>query len=487
MTKIFNYRGRLILGLIILAELFSIFTFYVPAFNNAAVVIIATLFLVLTFYRLDYGVLLLLTELFIGSKGYLFYFESGGLQISLRIIFWLIVLSVWFGQFLAQWLKEKKFPWSEKFPYLKASLALLFFILFGFVQGWLRGHDFNNLFFDFNGWLYFFLLLPLYQAFIVSDKRREAWEILRQIFILTLVWLSVKTLILFYFFTHNAPSILPDIYRWLRLSGLAEVTPAPGGFWRVFFQSHVFLLLAAPFLILPLDGAKKEGRVWIFRLLLVLCFAGVIISMSRSFWLALAVLLLFLAIFIWQGRGIKAAFRATWQWVLALVISLLLILAIAKFPWPTPSGSFNLSVFADRANIAQDESAISSRWALLDSLKEELKQNPILGQGFGALVTYKSSDPRIAETTADKMQTTYAFEWGWLDVWLKIGLGGLLAYLYLLFIITKSSWRSNPAIGLSLLALMVANIFTPYANHPLGITWIMLMMLLAWDYKLDKK
>ncbi|MEI7620439.1 MAG: O-antigen ligase family protein [Candidatus Falkowbacteria bacterium] len=485
MNKIFGNKGILILGLIVLAELFSVFTLYVPFFNNSAVLLIAVLALVLTLYRLDYGVLLLLVELFIGSKGYLFYFESQGVQVSLRIILWLIVMTVWLVLFVSRWLKDKKFPWPDfqKFPFIWALGALAFFVVIGLLNGFLRGHDFSNLFFDFNGWLFFLLLLPFYDVFIISQDKKRNWERLEQILVIVVLWLSVKTLLLLYFFTHNIPSILPDLYRWVRLSGVGEITPAPGGFFRIFFQSHIFLLLASPFLIWRLR-AKKSWSLWI---LLVLCWAGIIVSMSRSFWLALLASLFLMSLLVWKREGIKAALIDAYKYVVILVLSLILVLAIVKFPFPPVSGSFNLSLFADRANLTQDESAISSRWALLDSLKTELFKSPIIGSGFGALVTYKSSDPRVAETTADKMYTTYAFEWGWLDVWLKLGLFGFLAYLYLLFLIIQKSWKSNIALASSIVALMAANIFTPYANHPLGIAWIMLLALWVYNYQLEKK
>jgi len=485
MNKVFDSRGKLILGVIILAELFSIFTFYIPLFNNLAVLLIALLALILTLYRLDYGVWLLLVELFIGSKGYLFYFEAQGVQVSLRIILWLIVMTVWAVSFASRWLKTKKFPWPsvKKFPFFWIFGALGFLVVFGLLNGLLRGHDFSNLFFDFNGWLYFALLLPFYDVFIVSPTRKNNWERLEQIFAIAVFWLSIKTLLLLYFFTHNVPSILPDLYRWVRLSGVGEITSAPGGFFRIFFQSHIFLLLASPFLAWKLR-IEKSRSLWA---LLILCWAGIIISMSRSFWLALLVSLFLMLLTVWKREGIKSALVNAIKYIIILALSLALVLLVAKFPYPSVSGGFNLSLFADRANLTQSESAISSRWALLDSLKTELYKSPILGSGFGALVTYKSSDPRVAETTADNMYTTYAFEWGWLDLWLKLGIFGLLAYLYLLLAIIKKSWRNNIALALSIIVLVVVNIFTPYANHPLGITWIMLMTLMVYNYQLAEK
>jgi len=85
------------------------------------------------------------------------------------------------------------------------------------------------------------------------------------------------------------------------------------------------------------------------------------------------------------------------------------------------------------------------------------------------------------------MYTTYAFEWGYLDIWFKIGLLGLLSYLFWLGIIFKkgiSYYKTSPTIEIKtitlgllfgLIALIITNIFTPYLNHPLGIGYLLLL------------
>ena len=55
-----------------------------------------------------------------------------------------------------------------------------------------------------------------------------------------------------------------------------------------------------------------------------------------------------------------------------------------------------------------------------------------MGRGFGATVTYQTRDPRILADNGSGEYTTYAFEWGWLDIWLKLGIFGLAAYFLLI-------------------------------------------------------
>jgi O-antigen ligase len=128
------------------------------------------------------------------------------------------------------------------------------------------------------------------------------------------------------------------------------------------------------------------------------------------------------------------------------------------------------------------EAALVSRWMLLPKLMDEIKVNPISGQGFGKTVTYTSSDPRVLASNSGGRYTTYAFEWGYLDIWLKIGLLGLVAYLLLIYKIIYvgviKGIKSGNSIYIGIAAgcffLVIVNIFTPYLNHPLGIGFIVL-------------
>ena len=160
-----------------------------------------------------------------------------------------------------------------------------------------------------------------------------------------------------------------------------------------------------------------------------------------------------------------------------------------KFPWPNSQAQFNLNSLSNRANIISGESAISSRWALLEIMTGNLKNNFLIGRGFGARLEYQSSDPRVLEQTADGIYSTYAFEWGWLDIWLKLGLLGVLAYIYLLIMMLKTAWlnfKNNEnllSLGIlsAIICLSAVNFFTPYLNHPLGIGFLLLAGLFLND------
>ncbi len=466
--------------LIILAELLSFLGYYFQIINFLAFFGLAILILILTLRRLEYGVYLLLAELFIGSFGYLFYFEAGGLKISLRLALWLVVMSVWLARTVLQWIKTKKlavdFFLSSYFYYF---LALFIFIAWGAVNGLINKNLTGNVFFDFNNWLYFLLIFPLYE--IARDENNL--KIIKQIFLASVSWLSLKTIILAYFFSHSFDFFNLDLYRWVRLSGAGEITQVVPGFSRIFMQSHIFVLIGFFIILFTIIRHINESnkQYTLYLILNTLYISAIIISFSRSFWLGLAaggLVIWLIAIF-----KLKISFK---QFIifnslvlLSIIFSLSLTAAAIKFPYPAPTAGFDAaSVLSERATSLTGEAGASSRWQLLTPLLEKIKTAPLLGRGFGATVTYRSNDPRVLESNPNGLYTTYAFEWGWLDVWLKLGLFGLLAYLALFARIIINGLKNGSALALGLAAglivLAAVNVFSPYVNHPLGIGYLIL-------------
>ncbi|MFA6455109.1 MAG: hypothetical protein WCV70_04610, partial [Patescibacteria group bacterium] len=232
---ILNKNLRLIFLLIILAEILSFLGYYYPAVNFTAFFIIIALVLILSLYRLEYGLYILLAELLISSFGYLFYFETGGFKISIRIALWLIVMSVWLAGTVIKSVKTKKLELNFfRSPYLFYFSALFIFIALGAVSGFLKNNSLNNIFFDFNNWLYFLLVFPVFSLLRSDDNL----NIVKQIFLASISWLSVKTIILAYIFSHSFNFFIPDLYLWVRRSGVGEITQVVPGFNRIFMQSH---------------------------------------------------------------------------------------------------------------------------------------------------------------------------------------------------------------------------------------------------------
>lgn len=481
----------LILASLVVAEAFSFFSYYFPILNLIFFSVIILLSLILAIYKIEYSFYLLLTELFSNSMGYVFYLESGGFKLSLRIALWLIIISVWLAKFLLEILKNKKDVWFKykKIPYFKNWLYLFFFIALGLVMGIIK-NGFSDAFFDFNAWLYFALIFPLWH--IISGNSKNVFiKNVVSIFLGTVLFLIFKSFLFLFLFSHNLEPLIADLYYWTRRYYLGEITAMSGGFYRVFLQSQIYILVALLISISAWIFTKnKKAKIYLLAFLSLLS-STLILSFSRSFWLAGFIALVLLFVILWNKFGFRKMFNSFLITFLSFVVGFSLVLGVVRFPWPNSEVEFNLDSLSDRANVRAEESAISSRWALLDVLRNDILGNFLLGRGFGARVEYKSSDPRVLEQTADGVYSTYAFEWGWLDIWLKLGVLGVLAYGLLIYLFVKDFWQKFKSennfiylgLILSIVSLVVVNFFTPYLNHPLGIGFLIISFIFLFSNK----
>lgn len=463
MDFVLNKKIFYFLGGFFLLEILSLAAFSFPALSLAIFILIVFLSLAIAIYRLEYGFLLLVVELIIASKGYLFHFEPW----SWRLALFVILIIAW----LYHALREKKlFSSFLKIPLPYFFLVLLVFLASGAIQGYINHSLSFNFWHDLNGWL-FFAILPALSFVYYKNPDKGVYERLALVALAAVVWLGIKTLIFFFIFAHDF-SWSYHLYHWIRETGVGEITNIGFNWPRIFLQSQVYAPIA--FIFLLFFSSKKFSYYLIMLLLLMVT----LISFSRSFWVGLLVAYIFAAFLLIKNNSFKTWLRQTLLIGGLTLGSLVLIYALAFFPYPKSLVSFSPDLFQRRANFLESEAAIASRWSLLTPLWQKVWEKPILGQGFGTTITYQSSDPRILETHPDGNYTTYAFEWAYLDIFLKIGLLGLLAYLFLLGRILRQGFSGNTlfksALMSALVFLIVTNIFTPYLNHPLGIAYLLL-------------
>ena len=286
-------------------------------------------------------------------------------------------------------------------------------------------------------------------------------------------YLALKTVGLLLVFVHQLPVGIQTIYAWVRNSGLGEITPMGEGFYRIFFQAHLYaavaFIFALSFLILRKNSAAEKKYLWLTA---VLTSLAVLISLSRSFWLGLLAAVLAMLLILLVSK--KLTFIKLTKIVLVMAGMALLEMVFVVLI----TGNLNQSFFTERFSLNVSEPAAASRLELAGPLWRSVKANWLLGSSFGSEVEYTTLDPRILETNPTGRYTTYAFEWGYLDIWLKIGLLGLLAYLLLLVKMMAGSRRLGslgPLFIAVLSVLAVTSVFSPYLNHPLGIGLIILI------------
>jgi O-antigen ligase len=316
------------------------------------------------------------------------------------------------------------------------------------------------------------------------------------------LFLSLKTLFLFYIFSHFDGAIWTTFYKFIRDTLSGEITHVNGNIFRVFIQSQIYILISffiglSTILSIEKNKIKKTSLLITHYLLLVILLSAIIVSFSRSFWVALAITLLlyyFITLLLKKTSFLQLA--KDFAKILVVAISaLLLVFLVIILPPRIDQNSF-LNTLGNRFGA---EEASNSRLNQIKPLTREILKSPLIGFGFGKTITYNTNDPRIVSTTAggSGQISTYAFEWGYLDMILKFGVIGMLIYFFIIFKILKwlinvkaqmsnvksmtndqNNYTLRIGLILALISLLTVNIFSPYLNHPLGIGFLILSFVL---------
>lgn len=419
------------------------------------------------------AVLLLVVELCLGSQGYLISFKFGTTILSFRMVLFACAV----GYILWKIISKRNFElWHSEWKLWYGAVLLA--ITWGLAVALGRGNAFAALFLDVNGFFY----LALFPLFVSSAAREGIAKYGVSILTGALLWLSLKTLLVLYAFSHISPEALTNLYHWWRQTGFGEITYVSENFYRVFAQSQVYAALASALcfaLLWAVGWRRTNGRVRLWLIISSwLALSTTAASLSRSFWLGLSVA--WIAVPLLQWTDWKRFVRYLGVSLVLVLASLGTVLAITRLSWPlVPLGTTSAGAFSQRLGV--NEAAGQSRLRLLGPLWRAVAQAPLIGSGYGATVTYATTDPRIVASTAggSGITTTYAFEWGYLDLWYKLGIvamfGYLLIYLRTLWV-SAVLWRRGTlaaAVFFSLLCLMVIHLTTPYLNHPLGLGVLM--------------
>ncbi|MFH1111643.1 MAG: hypothetical protein V1712_01065 [Patescibacteria group bacterium] len=481
--------GHFILTLLIFfaIDLLSIVSYFNPLSQIIIFVLLMMAFIALAFMDFSWAIILFFIELIIGSQGYLFFLNINQTPISIRLAWFIIIISVFLIRVIKNhdWLKFKTYLFY-------AWLLVILAFFWGAVNGYLR-NDFGNWFLDLNGYLYLAIFLPLF----IASNSHSIWNKLKLVIYPALSYLAIKTLILVYLYTHFSVLSLSPIYSWIRNTGFGEITYAGGNFFRIFSQSHIFILAAAVawllFLIIKWQQMNFDFKKFVSHynwlvLFGLLQLSVLFASLSRSFWLAGLVTLAigFLAFTFINKLNLKKILFCATGLLVVIIASVGLLFAITKFPIPLPLKATAGDILLARVTSGAGEAAGASRLQLLRPLVQEVRKYWLLGSGFGSTITYQSLDPRLTSSTAGGTgwYTTYAYEWGYLDTWLKIGLMGLLIYLFFWWLLFKNAFyyivRNNQTLVPWLvlggaLAVFLTNITTPYLNHPLGIGLLLIL------------
>jgi O-antigen ligase len=441
----------------LLAEILSWLAFYFDWLNLFVLLIVALATAILVWKKPIFSLYIPLAEIFWGSLGHSFDYKF----LSIRLVIFLVIILIWSIKNISRFPKLKIIQDTRLWP---VYLMIIFLVVLGIVTGYYKSFNFYNIFLDANAFGYL-LYLPIWYQVYEPKYYKNIFVILKAAALI----IAIKTLIIFNIFSQYLHGIDNDFYRWIRDTRTGEITDMGNNFYRVFMQSQFYLLIAWFWLFIK----NWQKFIWFRFIYLSFISAALLVSLSRSFWLGgtVALVFLFINILIFS----RQKFWLHILRVLAIACSAFLLVQIF---YNIPKIN-NINILQQRATNT-NEASVNSRLQLWDPLWQGIKQYPVTGHGFGKQITYYSEDPRI-----DGLHSTYAFEWGWLDMWLKAGFVFVLSFVYWLWLlyrrayaIVKHDTQTSLFILSSITSLIIIHFFTPYLNHPLGLALLILLTIL---------
>ncbi len=459
-----------------------------------AIIVIATL--IVSCKSLTWGFAIAMLEIIIGGHGHLIDI-SLGMTVGLRLgIFGAVMVSVLYHLLVKK--VRPVFVFERDMP----ILVILGAVIIGSMIG-VANNPFGQVFDDANAFVTLLYLLPV--SMIVWTN--EAKRIVLWTFALGATWVAGSSLFLLYYFTHSSPDAIWAMYHFIRDARLAEVTLLSGPSWlvatfpngpwffRVFEPAQAFVML---FTFVLCSMVCYVAKTWKYRLMmtipLALMFAVDLSGQSRSFWIGLIVGGIALAgAVLYERPSAREVIRMKATGVIAIVIAIVMMWVAIVLPLPSRPDVSNSPYYKGQDDDTRDL-AVSSRWNLLTPMMESIGKSPVWGTGFGTTVTFISDDPRVRATNPNGEWTTYRFEWGFHDIWMKMGLLGLFAFAWYFFSVLRAATRSirskqetrwlTVSLAVGVVAIFASHAFSPYLNHPIGLGFmVMILPFMPWQKK----
>lgn len=453
-----------------------------------------------TFYasykQLAFGLFIAFAEMMAGGHGHLFTVSLVGFPLSLRMAIFGAVFFALLVQLFQKRLTFQIVP-TRDYPFIAVFLAIVIGTLIGFIH-----HPIMRVFDDANSYFAFAYLLPVIAIQWNSLLKRQ----FLQVFFASALWTALLSIGLSFTFTHLPLSTSGDIYTFVRDARMAEITLqvpneessrlsqvfakellgdypywyrifSPAQLYPLFFLLYLFIAFAT-----YLKREKVKGEWYVIG---AICLAAMILGASRSFLVGAfaGFMPVLMYLMISELQSLRDYGKLFGRSIIVFGLAGLIAWGSIVFPFPERPNIFDAAFYKTSAETERSV-AIASRWALLTPMMDQIIEAPITGKGFGTTVTYKSEDPRIIAETGG-IYETYRFEWGYQDIWLKMGILGLIAFIWLFINLMRFGWLSlqnhsqKPTALLilaGLIALFASHTFSPYLNHPIGIAFILFVL-----------
>lgn len=419
--------------LVLILEVLALLSYFFPVTLLPILVLFGLVMSVVSYVVPTVALSLFVVELSYGAFGRMIAWGS----VSLRMVL--------FGGFLLGY-GALVIRGHEKIPKLTIfDYVFLVVCSVGVLVGFYRGNNISAIVADSNAYLFipFFWVIRGY----LLKHSAHFFSLLTT----ASLFFVLKLLFVFIYFTGGTPIAHNEVYVYLRDTRVFEITAITDSVSRVF--SSAIFIIAVPYLFLV---SRKLTRVRL--ILLGLCCAAMLIGFSRSLLVGLLVAVLYLSLFDY-----KVLLRVVGGSVIGFLV-VFCCMALGGY-----QGDYT-ALWRSRTLGAPSEVATVSRFEQLPVLWKAIVARPLFGSGFGAALSMNT-----AQSRNDGVVTKTSFEWGYLDSFVKLGVGSFFLIYYLFRLSRGGQTKTARAITLTVL---ITHIFTPLLFHPLGMWMLVVASLL---------
>lgn len=438
----------------------SLVVFRMNTVESVVTALVVLAVLLVSLRRVHYGLLMLVAEIFTSGNGHLLEWHGSSFTVSLRMGIFVAVMVAW----LVDVLRTRRMFVLLRESRVQAVLVMLVMIGWGFVNGmWVHGLPMSEVFADGNNWVYFFVLLPSVDLMLRADRAQWSgqWTGLIQAGV---VFLCAKMWLIFVLTAGAGSAVATYLYHFVRQTSGGQIAPASYGMWRIYEWPELLLLPVLVYLVAQVLVQAREHAVRRRTVItLGVVVATIVLTLFRSFWLGAIVGLGCLA--LWYVRTQFTAVAKTKGIVVALVVlSTLVIMGIGSTLAWIHGGAPSIQ----KEIFTAGEPGVQNRVAQAGPMWKQITSAPVLGSGFGTAITYESTDLRV-----QGQLRTAALELGWLDMWMEMGIVGVLVFLACLVIVFRGA---EPWAICAMISLCTVHLVSPFLNHPVGFAAVLLLL-----------
>jgi len=455
-----HWQTPALLGVFIGLRVLSLILFEHPAIQAVLMFGILLAFAVLYFQNIDYAWMVLLGEFFLGGAGH--FLELFGL--SLRSMLTFTFIGLWLVQHLALQSHRHKLHIKHTIFYLFIPFAI--FVTIGIFLGLHHGHGFTHVLRDAVPYSFFVLILPLAHHL----KSKHSREYLTRLILVFLLGSALFSIITFFLYSSGIGALQDTFYHWYRDVAMGKITDMGLGFFRIVAPEHLLVVPGVLLIASLLMRDEKHHKWW--RMFLLLGIIILVLNLSRTYLLALGIGLLVLK---YKHTSLR------WLTVSTTIGTLTMVTFFGTSLLVSGGQTLGLSMLSNRfGSITHPTTEVSTytRIQLLPPITSMIQQHPVFGHGLGASLSF------FDQTKLSHVETTQ-FDWGYLELFVELGILGGLSYLIILLIgVFELNTKIRTAhdyqdfyVGLlaGLISLIIMHVTAPVLSHVLGVFLLVLI------------